>query len=198
MKWAVLVSGRGSNLLALVEAGCPIYRVLSHRPQALALDIAQKAGIAHRFLNPHQFEDRLAYDRALAEDLEVAEIEAVVLAGYLRLITPPLVERYAGRMINVHPSLLPAFPGLHAVKQALDYGVKVTGATVHFVDTGLDSGPIIAQEAVTIRPDDTENTLASRIQSVEHRLLPAAVHAIDQGKIRIEGRKVISEDYQEG
>ncbi|MGC8488658.1 MAG: phosphoribosylglycinamide formyltransferase [Clostridia bacterium] len=190
MRWAALVGGTGSNLRALIAAGCPIALVVSHRPGVGALDIADAAGIPHIVLDPRQHSGREAYDAALLDVLREADIEALVLAGFLRILTAPVVRAYAGRAVNVHPSLLPAFQGLHAVRQALDYGVRVTGVTVHIVDEGLDSGPIIFQEALTVHPDDDEETLSERIHAIEHRLLPAAVRLLDQQHLSVIGRQV--------
>lgn len=191
MKWAVLVGGRGSNLAALLEAGVNVRLVVSHRAGVGALDIAAAAGVPARVLLPAEVGGPIAYDRQLAQWLDADGIEAVAAAGYLRILRAPMVERFAGRILNVHPSLLPSFPGLHAMEQALAHGVKVTGATVHLVDAGLDSGPIVSQEAVPVRPDDTADTLAARVQAVEHRLLPAAAWALDQGRLSVRGRQVV-------
>lgn len=190
MRWAALVGGTGSNLRALIAAGSPIALVVSHRPGVGALDIADGAGIPHIVLDPRQHSGRAAYDAALLDVLREADIEALVLAGFLRILTAPVVRAYAGRAVNVHPSLLPAFQGLHAVRQALDYGVRVTGVTVHIVDEGLDSGPIIFQEALMVHPDDNEETLSERIHAIEHRLLPEAVRLLDQQHLSIIGRQV--------
>ncbi len=190
MKWAVLVGGRGSNLAALLESGLDVRLVVSHRARVGALDIAARAGVPARVLLPRKAEGPVALDRTLAEWLEAAGIEAVAAAGYLRILRAPVVDRYVGRILNVHPSLLPAFPGLHALEQALAHGVKVTGVTVHLVDAGLDSGPIVAQEPVPVLPGDTADTLGARVQAVEHRLLPAAAWALDEGRLEVRGRQV--------
>lgn len=195
MRWGALVGGTGTNLRALLEAGAPISLVVSHKPAVGALDIAASAGIPSVVLDPREYRGRDQYDAALLELLQESRIEALVLAGFLRILTASVVRAYEGRAVNVHPSLLPAFQGLHAVQQALAYGVKVTGVTVHFVDEGLDSGPIILQEAVEVRPDDTEDTLSERIHAIEHRLLPKAVSLIDENRLTISGRHVyIRED----
>lgn len=186
----MLVGGRGSNLAALLESGLDVRLVVSHRAQVGALDIAARAGVPARVLLPQRGMPRQEYDQELAAWLADSGIEAVVAAGYLRILTAPMVDRYAGRILNVHPSLLPAFPGLSAIEQALAHGVKMTGVTVHLVDAGLDSGPIVAQEPVPVLPGDTADTLAARIQAVEHRLLPAAAWALDQGRLRVTGRHV--------
>jgi phosphoribosylglycinamide formyltransferase-1 len=190
MKWACLVGGRGSNLAALLQAGANIGLVLSHRAGVGALDIAAGYGVPAVVLEPDPYPSREAYDAAILATLRQHRIDALVLAGFLRKLGPVVVQAYRERAINVHPSLLPAFPGLNAVRQAIRYGVRVTGVSVHFVDEGLDSGPLIAQEALAVHDDDTEETLHARLQVLEHRLLPAAVAALDQGRLVVEGRRV--------
>jgi len=179
----VLVSGEGTNLQALLEAGLPVVAVASNNTKARALDRAAKAGIDAAAFPTVEFDSREGRDRELAEWLAERGVELVVLAGYMQLLTTPFLERFPGRILNVHPSLLPAFPGARAVEDALAHGVKVTGATVHFVDEGIDTGPIVLQEAVEIREGDTAETLHARIQEVEHRLLPAAVRLFLEGKL---------------
>jgi|BEDMetMinimDraft_2_1075160.scaffolds.fasta_scaffold03834_3 phosphoribosylglycinamide formyltransferase-1 len=188
-KWAVLVGGRGSNLAALLRAGTDVRLVVSHRAGVGALDVARSAAVPATVLEPGAFCDRAAYDQALLDVLVAAGVDGVVLAGFLRLLGPVVVDAFAGRLLNVHPSLLPAFPGLHAPRQALAAGVRVTGTTVHFVDRGMDTGPIIAQVPVPVWPDDTEATLTARIQAVEHRLLPRVVQLVEAGEVAwIDGR----------
>jgi phosphoribosylglycinamide formyltransferase-1 len=179
----VLVSGEGTNLQALLEAGLPVVAVASNNTKAKALDRAAKAGIEAAAFPAVEFDSRERRDEDLAEWLAEREVELVVLAGYMQLLTGPFLERFPGRILNVHPSLLPAFPGPRAVEDALARGVKVTGATVHFVDEGIDTGPIVLQEAVDVREGDTAKTLHARIQEVEHRLLPAAVRLFLEGKL---------------
>jgi phosphoribosylglycinamide formyltransferase-1 len=192
----VLASGRGSNLQALLDAGArPGYParvviVIADREEAPALARAAAAGVAAVFLNPKDYGDRAAYDAALSARLQAAGVELVCLAGFMRLLGPAFVRAWHGRVMNIHPALLPAFPGLHAQRQALDYGVKITGATVHFVDEGVDTGPIILQAAVPVEPDDTEETLSARILVEEHRLYPEAVRLFAEGRLVIEGRRV--------
>jgi len=192
----VLASGRGSNLQAIldaIEAGrCParVAVVVSDRKDALALDRARRAGASAVHLDPKAYPDRVAFDEAVAEVLDQYATELVCLAGYMRVLTIEFVRRFPGRILNVHPALLPAFPGLHAQRQALEHGVKVTGATVHFVDDGVDTGPIVLQSAVPVRDDDTEETLAARILVEEHRLYPEAIRLYAEGRLRIEGRRV--------
>jgi len=179
----VLVSGEGTNLQALLEEGLPVVAVASNNTKAKALDRAVSAGIEAGAFPTVEFASRERRDEELAEWLADRGVELVVLAGYMQLLTTPFLERFPGRILNVHPSLLPAFPGVHAVEVALAHGVKVTGATVHFVDEGIDTGPIVLQEAVEVREGDTAETLHTRIQEVEYRLLPRAVRLFLDGKL---------------
>jgi phosphoribosylglycinamide formyltransferase-1 len=195
---AVLVSGRGSNLQALIDAadagrlGGQIAVVVSNVASAPALSLARQAGIAAVFRD-HRGQGREAFDAALAEVLREHAVDLVCLAGYMRLLSPGFIRSFAGRIVNVHPSLLPAFPGLDAQRQAWEHGVKVSGATVHLVDEGLDSGPIVLQEAVPVQDGDTPETLAVRILEAEHRIYPLAVRILLEGRYRVEGRRVILE-----
>jgi phosphoribosylglycinamide formyltransferase-1 len=179
----VLVSGEGTNLQALLDAGLQVVAVASNNTKAKALDRAAKAGIEAAAFPGIEFDSRERRDEELAEWLTERGVELVVLAGYMQLLTTPFLERFPGGILNVHPSLLPAFPGARAVEDALAHGVKVTGATVHFVDEGVDTGPIVLQEAVTVREGDTAETLHARIQEVEHRLLPMTVRLFLEGKL---------------
>jgi len=194
---AVLASGRGSNLQALLDAargpGYPatIVVAVSDRETAPALERARRAGVAAVFVNPKDYADRVAYDAALLATLERHTVGLVCLAGFMRILSPVFVRAYAGRILNVHPSLLPAFPGLAGQRQALEHGVKITGATVHFVDESVDTGPIVLQASVPVLPDDTEATLAARILVQEHRLLPEAVRLFAEGRLEIVGRRVL-------
>jgi phosphoribosylglycinamide formyltransferase-1 len=192
----VLVSGRGSNLQAILEAiaggHCParVGVVASDRKEAAALDRARAAGLPVVALEPRAYPDREAFDAALRATLTAHRVELVCLAGYMRLLSAGFVAAFRGRILNVHPSLLPAFPGLRAQRQALAHGVKVSGATVHLVDDGLDSGPIVLQAAVPVRDDDTEETLAARILAEEHRLYPEAIRLFAEGRLDLAGRRV--------
>jgi phosphoribosylglycinamide formyltransferase-1 len=192
----VMASGRGSNLQAILDAiaagqlDATVALVLSDRADAHALERAREAGVPARHLDPKAFASREAHDAAAADLLRGAGVELVALAGYMRLITRALLDAFPNRIINVHPSLLPAFPGLNAQRQAIEYGVKVAGCTVHFVTEGMDAGAIILQATVPIREDDTEATLAERILAEEHRLLPEALQLYAQGRLSIEGRRV--------
>ena len=193
----VLVSGRGSNLAAILEAcarpGFPAHVavVISDRERALGLERARAAGVEALWINPKDFADREAFDAVLVRELTARGVGLVCNAGFMRILSPVYVRAFAGRALNIHPSLLPSFPGLHAQRQALDHGAKVAGATVHFVDEGMDSGPIVLQAAVPVEPGDTEETLAARILVQEHRMYPEAIRLFAEGRLRIEGRRVI-------
>jgi phosphoribosylglycinamide formyltransferase 1 len=178
----VLASGAGTNLQALLDADLPVVAVASNNTKARALDRATAAGIEAAAFPSVEFDSREHRDELMADWLAERDVELVVLAGYMRLLTAPFLGRFPG-ILNVHPSLLPAFPGAHAVEDALAHGVKVTGATVHFVDAGIDTGPIVLQEAVAVRESDTVETLHARIQAVEHQLLPQAVKLFLEGKL---------------
>jgi len=193
----VLASGGGTNLQALIAATARgelgparIAAVGVNVPGCGALLRAEQAGIATFVLDHKTFASREGFDAALVETLHEHRVELVVLAGFMRLLTPGFLAAFPHRVVNIHPALLPAFPGTHAQKQALDYGVKVSGCTVHFVDSGTDTGPIIAQTAVPLLDGDDEASLAARILVEEHRLLPAVVRAIAEGRVSVEGRRV--------
>lgn len=194
-KIGVLISGRGSNLQALIEAaasgalGGGIAVVVSNVETAPGLERARGAGIEAHFRD-HRGRSREDFDREVLELLAAHHVDLVCLAGFMRRLSAHFIRAYPGRILNVHPSLLPAFPGLEPHKQALAYGAKVSGATVHLVDEGLDSGPILLQEAVPVREDDTEDVLAARILEVEHRLYPRAARLVLDGRYRLEGRRV--------
>jgi len=171
----VLVSGEGTNLQALIDAGLPIGAVASNRGGVRALERAQAAGIPVRVFDADHYADRAARDRELADWLQLRGVDLVVLAGYMHLLTPSFLERFPDRIVNVHPSLLPEFPGAHAIDDALSAGVDTTGVTVHYVDEGLDTGAVIRQERVAVEP---RATLVDRIHAVEHRLLPEVVQEL--------------------
>lgn len=185
----VLISGRGSNLGALLEADLPVRvaAVISNRADAGGLAIAQAHGIPGVVVAHRSYASREAFDAALAAAIDRYEPALVVLAGFLRILTPGFVGHYAGRLINIHPSLLPAFAGLDTHRRALEAGVKVHGCTVHFVTQELDHGPIIAQAAVPVLEDDTEDSLAARVLAEEHRILPQAVCWFAEGRLAIDG-----------
>jgi phosphoribosylglycinamide formyltransferase-1 len=189
----VLISGRGSNMAALIAAAkapdypAEIALVLSNRPDAAGLQSAQTEGIATAVVDHTRFgKDRLAFEHAMQAELEKHKIELVCLAGFMRLLTPAFVGRWPNRMLNIHPALLPSFKGLNTHERALAAGVKLHGATVHFVVPEMDAGPIIAQGAVPVRDDDTEESLAARVITVEHRLYPLALRLVADGKVRVE------------
>ena len=171
----VLVSGEGSNLQALIDAGLPIAAVASNRPGVRALERARAAGIPARVFELEQYADRAARDRELADWLLLRGVDLVVLAGYMHVLTPSFLDRFPNRIVNVHPSLLPDFPGAHPIDDALAAGIDTTGVTVHFVDEGVDSGAVIRQEPVSVEP---RATLVERIHAVEHRLLPEVVQEL--------------------
>lgn len=172
MRLAVLASGEGTNLQAMLDAGLAVAVVVCNRPGAGCIARADAAGV-HVEVAPHKgWASREAYDAHLVERLGRYDVDTVALAGFMRILTPTFLKAFPGRVLNIHPSLLPAFPGLHAIRQALDHGVKVTGVTVHRVDEGVDTGPILAQEAVAVVDGDDEDSLAERIHAVEHRLYP--------------------------
>jgi phosphoribosylglycinamide formyltransferase-1 len=190
---AVLASGAGTNVQALLDdalVGPAIVLVVSDRADAFALERARARGVNAVHLDPSEHEDRAAYDRALIDLLRGEEVDVVALAGFMRIVGPEVVSAFEGRMLNVHPALLPAFPGTHAVADALAWGVKVTGVTVHLVDEEVDHGPIVLQEAVEVLADDDWDSLEARIHEVEHRLLPAAVRALAEDRVRVDGRRV--------
>lgn len=193
----VLISGRGSNLQALIDAaaagrlGAAIRLVISNRHGAAGLARAEAAGIETLVLPHQQAATRAAYDRVLVDALEARGVTLVCLAGFMRLLGPDFCDAFPGAVLNIHPSLLPSFPGSHAQRQALQHGVLVSGATVHFVTPELDAGPIVAQACVPVQPGDTEESLSARILEVEHRLYPDAVRRVAAGGWRIDARRVI-------
>lgn len=196
VKMAVLVSGNGSNLQAIIDhietggLNARIVCVISNKPDAFALTRAEKHGIPTVIHENSGYASRQEYDTALVEILREHGTELVVLAGYMRILTSVAVDAFPNSIMNIHPALLPSFPGLHAQQQALDYGVRFSGCTVHFVDTGTDTGPIILQAAVPVEQDDTEETLSVRIQKEEHRAFPEAIRLFCEGKISVHGRQV--------
>jgi phosphoribosylglycinamide formyltransferase-1 len=198
MKLGVLVSGSGSNLQALLDAcarpGFPaeVAVVVSNVPTAFALERAKKAGVPTVVLEHKAFGSRADFEKALVAALESAGVEWVCLAGFMRLLGADFLGRFAGKVLNIHPSLLPAFTGLHAQRQALERGVKVAGCTVHFVDPGMDTGPIIAQAVVPVLPGDDEAALTARILKEEHRLYPLVVKLVATGAVRLEGGRVVT------
>lgn len=197
MSVVVLISGRGSNLQALLAAKLPIRAVISNRADAKGLEIAAAQGVATRVIEHGAYASREAFDAALADAVAAFEPRLVVLAGFMRILTPVFLERYAGRVMNIHPSLLPVFPGLDTHARALAAGVKLHGCTVHFVTPELDQGPPVVQAAVPVLSDDTEATLAARVLQAEHRIYPAAVRWFLEGRLRLEGLRVIGRDMDD-
>lgn len=196
LRIAVFASGSGSNFQAIVDAmqagelNVDIKLLVCDKPKAKVVARAEAAGVPVFVFRAKDYESREAYEADIVEKLQEVGVELIVLAGYMRLITATLVEPYYGRMINIHPSLLPSFPGLDAIGQAIKHGVKVTGVTVHYVDGGMDTGPIIAQEAVPIAADDTIERLTERIQRIEHQLYPRVVRWLSEGRVTLEDGKV--------
>ena len=192
----VLCSGEGTNLHALLNATrmgrlrARVAIVLSDRPDATALQRAARAGVEARYVDPQAYPSRASFEHALIAHLEAHRVRLVCLAGFMRILSPVFVRRYRGRILNVHPALLPAFPGAYAIREALAWGVRVTGVTVHLADEQVDHGPIILQEAVAISPRDTEETLRAKLHRVEHRLYPEAIRRVLGGRVKVAGRRV--------
>jgi phosphoribosylglycinamide formyltransferase-1 len=193
LRVGVLLSGSGTNLQAILDGAGSDYAVvavLSDRADAFGLERAQKAGVAVVHVDPKAYAEREAFNGVLVDALRSHDVELVCLAGFMRILSPGFVKAFENRILNIHPALLPAFPGGHAVRDALAWGARITGTTVHLVDEVVDHGPIVLQEAVPIEPGDTEETLHERIKAVEHRLYPRAIKLFAQGRLKIEGRIV--------
>lgn len=196
---AILISGRGSNMQAILDAGLPVEvaAVVSNNPDARGLEIARSRGLTTATVNHRDYPDRHAFDTALAERLAGFRPDLVVLAGFMRILTENFIARFAGRILNIHPSLLPAFPGVDTHRRAIEAGVRLHGCTVHFVTPAVDHGPIVIQAAVPVRPDDDEARLASRVLEQEHRIYPLAVRWYAEGRLRIDrGRVQIGAEYR--
>ncbi len=199
----VLASGSGSNFQSIIDnidsgyLTAKIAVLVTDNTNAYAIERAQKHNIETLVLKPKDFPDRPAYFSHVASELEERGVELVILAGFMRVVASTLIERYPNKIMNIHPALLPSFPGLHGQKQAADYGVKISGCTVHFVDEGMDTGPIIVQAAVPAYHDDTEDSLGARILKQEHRIFPFAIKLYSEGKLSVEGRKVIVDSDRE-
>lgn len=195
---AVLVSGSGSNLQAIIDASergeipCRVGLVVSNKPEAYGLARAKKHGIPTEVVSHKDFATREEFDARLVEILRKSGAELICLAGFMRVLTPVFVRAFPNRILNIHPALLPSFPGTHGPKQALDYGVRFSGCTVHFLDEGVDTGPIVVQAIVPVYDGDTEDTLAARILVQEHKIYPMAIRLFFQGKLKVEGRRVIT------
>lgn len=199
IKICVLASGRGTNLQAILD-GCrdreipgEVGVVISDKSDAYALERARKAGVETIFMNPKEHSSRKDFDLAVAKEIERRNIDLICLAGYMRILSPEFVRKFPLRIMNIHPAVLPSFPGLHSQKQAVDYGVRFSGCTVHFVDEGVDTGPVIVQAVVPCFPGDSEEELSSRILKYEHRIYKIAIKYFAEGKIKVNGRKVIIE-----
>jgi len=196
----VLASGRGTNLQAIIKAveegiiEGEISIVISDNRDAFALKRAKQNNIKTEYLNFKSFKDREDYDKEIIKTMKKKKVDLVVLAGYMRILSPFFINAYKNKIMNIHPALLPSFPGLHAQRQAVEYGVKISGCTVHFVDEGVDSGPIILQKAVEVKDNDTEESLAERILKEEHQIYPQAIQLFSQGRLIIKGRKVFIEE----
>ena len=192
----VLCSGRGTDLQSIIDSvnagqiDAKIGIVITDKPGVMALERAEKAGIKNICINRKEFADRQSFEEKLAEALKAEGVTLVVLAGFMRILSPYFVHEFSGRIMNIHPALLPSFTGAHAHRDVLAYGVKVSGCTVHFVDEGMDSGPIILQAAVPVLQDDTEDTLGARVLEQEHILYPKAIQLYVEGKLRVDGRHV--------
>ena len=197
LRLGVLASGRGSNLQAIIDAceggqiDAVIALVISNVAETHALERGRRHGIEAAFIDPSLHRTSEEFDAAVLDLLRKHEVELVCLAGYMRLLSPPFVEAYKNRIMNIHPALLPAFPGLHTHRQALQYGVKFSGCTVHFVDEGVDTGPIIIQAVVPVLDDDTEKALSARILAHEHQIYPQAIQLFAEGRLEIRGRRVL-------
>ena len=197
---AILASGNGTNAQAMIDkmqAGLldiSIVLIASNNPKAGVLERAQKAGIANLVLDHHDFTSRESYDQALLKSVLAHNAQAVVLAGYMRLLSSSFLSQFPGHVLNLHPAILPSFPGLHGARDAMDYGVKITGATVHFVNEIMDNGPVVIQAAVPIKDGEDEEALLTRIHAMEHRIYPQAVQWLATHRLHLEGRKVVLTD----
>ena len=202
MNIAILCSGSGTNLQAIIDAvksgyiPAKIAIVVSDNKDAFALERARKAGIETLILDKREFKTREDFDRKIAGSLKGKDVGLVVLAGFMRLLSAHFIKEYKNKIINIHPALLPSFKGTHGIKDALEYGVKVTGVTVHFVDEKLDHGPVILQRAVELEEGDTEDTLLERVHKEEHRMYPEAIKLFAEGKLAIKGRRVVRKGRQ--
>ena len=196
LKLGVLCSGRGTDLQSIIDAiadgklDAQIAIVLTDKPNVMALERAARAGIKNLCVDRKTFEDQLSFEAKMINELRAAEVDLVILAGFMRILSPTFVRAYKDRIMNIHPSLLPSFPGAHAHRDVLAYGVKVSGCTVHFVDEGTDSGPIILQAAVPVLEGDDEESLAARVLEQEHIIYPRAIQLFVEGRLQIEGRHV--------
>ncbi len=197
----VLASGRGSNFQSIIdeiESGkirASIKLLITDKADAFAIERAKKHSIEYLYMNPRDFSTKDAYFVGITEEFRKSGVELVILAGFMRIVRQPLLDAFPNRIMNIHPALLPSFPGLHGQQQAFGYGAKISGCTVHFVDAGMDTGPVIIQAAVPVSPDDTEETLSQRILKLEHRIFPHAIRLYAEGKLHVEGRIVRIDGY---
>lgn len=202
LKLGVLASGRGSNFQAIIDAiekgflQAEISLLITDNESAFAVERAKKHKIDYLYINPKEFPTKEAFFQKIADELKKKEVELVILAGFMRIVRKPLINAFPNKIMNIHPALLPAFPGLHSQKQAVDHGVRISGCTVHFVDEGTDTGPIIIQAAVTVSPDDTEDSLSEKILKFEHEIFPEAIKLFSEGRLEVRGRKVIVKNYE--
>jgi len=198
----VLASGRGSNFQAIINSieegrlNAVVKLLVVDNPGAFAAERAKKHSIEYLCINPRDFPTKDDFFLRIAEELKARSVELVILAGFMRIVRKPLIDAFPHRIMNIHPALLPSFPGLHGQKQAVDYGVRISGCTVHLVDEGMDTGPVIIQAAVPVFPDDTEDALSERILKLEHRIFPEAIRLFSEGRLRVEGRVVKISGYK--
>ncbi|BCB96359.1 phosphoribosylglycinamide formyltransferase [Dissulfurispira thermophila] len=198
----VLASGRGSNFQAIIdeiEAGrldAEIKILIVDNPNAYAIERAKRHSIEYLYINPKEFPSKDDFFIKIADELKSRDVELVILAGFMRIVRKFLIDAFPNRIMNIHPALLPSFPGLHGQKQAVDYGIRISGCTVHFVDEGMDTGPVIIQAAVPVSPDDTEDSLSARILKLEHKIFPEAIRLYAEGRLSVEGRVVKIKGYE--
>lgn len=201
LRLGILASGRGSNFQSIIDTissrrlRVEIAVLITDNPSAFAIERAKKHGIKYLVMNPKEYSSKDDYFVKIAEELKKSDVGLVILAGFMRIVRKPLIDVFHNRIMNIHPALLPAFPGLHGQRQAFEYGVKISGCTVHFVDEGMDTGPIIIQAAVPVSQDDTEETLSERILKLEHKIYPEAIRLFSEGRIEVEGRRVKIKGY---
>ncbi len=201
LRIGVLASGRGSNFQSIIDQieskrlNSEISLLITDNPSAFAIERAKKHGIEYLVIIPKEFRSKDEFFMKIAEELKKKDVGLVILAGFMRVVGKPLIDAFPNQIMNIHPALLPAFPGLHGQRQALEYGAKISGCTVHFVDDGIDTGPIIIQAAVPVFQDDTEDTLSERILRYEHKIYPKAIQLFSEGRIAVEGRKVKIKGY---
>ncbi|HTZ17189.1 MAG TPA: phosphoribosylglycinamide formyltransferase [Dissulfurispiraceae bacterium] len=202
LKLGVLASGRGSNFQSIIDEidsgklDASVRILITDNPEAYAIERAKKHSIEYLYLNPQDFRSKDDYFSCITEELIKREVELVILAGFMRIVRKPLIDAFPSRIMNIHPALLPSFKGLHGQKQAVDYGVRISGCTVHFVDAGMDTGPIIIQAAVPVSPEDTEDALSERILRLEHKIFPYAIKLFSEGRISVDGRIVRIAGYR--